>query len=81
MLRKLRRERNNIFYKKLHLALALASAMRYKVSVATNKEAHTMRKQLYIALATATVNPRLHQRIQFAALALQTRMGTWEQNT
>ena len=40
-----------------------------------------MRKLLYIALAKATINPRLHKRVQFAALALQTRMGTWEQNT
>jgi len=40
-----------------------------------------MRKLLYVTLAKATINPRLHQRLQFAALAMQTRMGSWEQNT
>jgi hypothetical protein len=40
-----------------------------------------MRKLFYIALAKATINPRLHKRLQYAALQLQTHMGTWEQNT
>jgi hypothetical protein len=40
-----------------------------------------MRKLVYITLAKATVNARLHKRIQYAALKLQTHMGTWEQNT
>jgi hypothetical protein len=40
-----------------------------------------MRKLFYIALAKATINPRLPARVQYAALQLQTHMGTWEQNT
>jgi len=69
MLRKLRRERNNIFYKKLHLALALASAMRYKVSVATNKEAHTMHNTVANACeltSAANFYEQLQELISFA---------------
>jgi len=40
-----------------------------------------MRKLFYIALAKATINPRLPKRLQYAALQLQSCMGTWEQNT